>query len=66
MRDEAERRKKTLVDATLVVDIEFLEVGPTSPTHALAPTIGASGITPISTEPTHSNVSPSTSRHPLT
>uniref|UniRef100_M1DX64 Uncharacterized protein n=1 Tax=Solanum tuberosum TaxID=4113 RepID=M1DX64_SOLTU len=52
MKDEAEKKKKGLVDTSPVVDVKSMEAGPTQPT----PTVEPSGIptpsTPIASAPT--------------
>lgn len=58
MRDEAEKKKKSLVDTSPVVNMESLEVSPTPP----APTFETSGIS----SPTTSSVPTYTSHPPLT
>lgn len=59
--DEVDKRKKALVDSTLMVDIESSEARPTPPTPTVAPTVGSSGRVP-----TPSTIPTSTSQPPLT
>lgn len=58
LRDEAKRKKKALVDTSLVVDVESTKVGPTPPTSAVE--------TSSIPTPSTSTVSALTLRPPLT
>lgn len=65
-RDEAERRKKTVVDLNMIAEIETLEAGPTTTTPTVTCTVGTLDTTSASTGPTPSTVPPSTSQAPMT